>query len=166
MTIQTSFSVDHVIAFPGQPADLTHSTVISKINTYSAAIPFGSFVCRAAAGVDESCALPVASADVTARPRGVAIKDQTHRGSNNLDNEVNDMVPIMTKGRVWVTVEGAVTEGSAAFVRFASGAGGSILGLFRADADSATAVAIPNGAGIFRTSTTGAGLALLELNLP
>lgn len=164
MTIQTTFVVDHPIAFPGQPADLTHSTVISKIA--AGTIPFGSFCVRAAAGVDESCALPVATADVTARPWGVAIKDQTHRGSNNLDNEANDMVPVMTKGRVWVTVEGAVTNGAAAFVRFAAGGGGSILGLFRADADTATAVAIPNGAGIFRTATSGAGLALLELNLP
>jgi hypothetical protein len=164
MTIQSSFSVDHVTAFPGMLADCTDKVVISKITTVL--VPFGSFVCRGAAGVVESCALPVATGDVTARPWGVAIKDQTHRGSNNLDNEVNDIVSIVRKGRVWVTVEGAVTAQSDAFIRFAAGGGGSVLGLFRADADTATAVALLNGAGKFLTSTTGAGLALLEINLP
>ena len=164
MTIQTSFSVDHVIAYPGMIADQIDKTVISKVTTVQ--VPFGSFVTRGAAGAVESCALPVATADVTARPWGVAVKDQTHRGTNNLDNEVNDVVAILRKGRVWVTVEGAVTAQSAAFVRFAAGGGGSILGLFRADADTATAVSPLNGACQFLTSTAGAGLALLEINLP
>jgi hypothetical protein len=110
----------------------------------------------------EQCAHPNATADVTARPQGIVVRDQTRK--NTTGYETNDAVRVLRRGKIWVQVENAVTADAAAFCRFASGGGGSVLGSFRSDADTATAVAFPTA--VFRTSTSGAGLAQIEINLP
>lgn len=68
--------------------------------------------------------------------------------------EIGDVV---RRGRVWVETNEAVTAGEAAFVVNAV----ADFGKFRNDATNAQAVN-----GTFRTSTTAAGLAILELNEP
>jgi hypothetical protein len=74
-------------------------------------------------------------------------------------------VSVLTKGRIYVVVEEAVTPASAVFVRFAAGVGGTQLGAFRASADTATASAAPAG-WRYRSSAAIGGIAELELNLP
>jgi hypothetical protein len=64
---------------------------------------------------------------------------------------------IVTKGRVWVTTNEAVTAGDAAYVVNT----GADVGKFRQDATNAVAVT-----GVFRSTVAAAGLALLELNAP
>jgi hypothetical protein len=73
----------------------------------------------------------------------------------------SDSVSVMYKGALWVATENAVVAGQAAFVRIAAGAGGSQVGAARGDADTATAVVIPN-ARFLRDSGIG-GLNILEL---
>jgi len=72
-------------------------------------------------------------------------------------------VPVRRLGRIWVLVEEAVSNGNQAYVRFASGAGGSQLGAFRKSADTATAAALPNA--YYRSNALAAGYAVLELQL-
>jgi hypothetical protein len=139
----------------------------SKIAT--SAVPFGVGVVKRASPADtvEQCGVPTATADVTARPRGIALIDQTRKGpqaGNAGGYESGDIVSYLKQGRIWVAVEGAVSQDSSAFCRFASGAGGTQLGAWRADADTGTAVAFPTA--VFRTSTSGAGFAIVEVNLP
>lgn len=70
-------------------------------------------------------------------------------------------VPLLRVGSVWVTSEDACAEGAPVYMRVGAGAGGSLLGSFRSDADTATAVLVP-GARWGRTSLAN-GLNILEL---
>jgi hypothetical protein len=131
------------------------------------ALPVGRFVVQ---GTDDhETALPAAS---TLTETGLGIvaeiaprEDGTTAGTFDSNEAVN----IVTKGRVWVTVEDAVSAGQSAFVRFTAdsdGAGDATrpVGNFRSDADTDEAVELPESR--FETSTSGAGLALLYINLP
>jgi len=73
-------------------------------------------------------------------------------------------VPVVDKGYIWVVVEEAVSRGADAFARHTVNGGLDQLGAFRSDADTANAVAVPNAR--FESSTTGAGIALLAINMP
>ena len=74
---------------------------------------------------------------------------------------IGQAVSIMRKGRVWVWTEEAVTPASTPYCRYAAGAGGTVIGRFRASADTATAAAVP---GARFMTTAGAGsLVLLEI---
>ena len=64
--------------------------------------------------------------------------------SNPREYGDGDVVPVIRKGAVWVKSENAVSAGDAVFVRITSGAGGSQLGAFRNDADTASAVQVAN----------------------
>lgn len=167
MTVQTSFTVDKTRAYAGMLADASHCDTITKIAT--SAVPFGYGVVKRASPADgvEQAGVPTATADVTARPRGVAVKDESRKGpqSGNVGGyEIGDPMTLLKKGKIWVPVEGAVAQDGSAFCRFADGAGGTAEGAWRADADTATAVAFPTA--VFRTATGAAGFAILEVNLP
>lgn len=163
MIVQTTFAIDYTVGTPGQLADVANNTQNSKLA--AATVPFGTFVSRRASPADavSQCGNPAATADVTARGIGIALKSEVE-GSAGVGYVANDGVDILTKGKCYVNVEGVVTDGQDLFVRFAAGAGGSQLGAFRADADTASAVALPGLKA--RQTTTGAGLCLVEINLP
>lgn len=75
---------------------------------------------------------------------------------NYIDSEI---VPVLTAGGIWVVTETATNDLDPVYVRVAAGAGGSVLGAFRNDADSATAVLVP---GKFtRTCAAGMGKAYI-----
>ena len=165
-TIQSAYSVNKALGYPGMVADAVDTVRASK--AAAALVNFGTFVCRRASPADgvEQCANPAASADVTARPRGIALKDETRKnstGGNVGGYAVDDQVVYLRKGRVVVSVEAAVTQDGAVFVRFAAGTF-TQLGAFRGDADTASAVALPGAT--YLTSTVGAGLAIVEINIP
>lgn len=68
---------------------------------------------------------------------------------------------VLRKGKVWVPVTAAVAIDGVAF--FDNGSTPGSEGQFNS-VDDGTTDAVPGG--VFRTSTSGAGLAVLELNLP
>jgi hypothetical protein len=68
-----------------------------------------------------------------------------------------DTVPCLQQGHIWVYSETAVTDRAPVYCRIASGAGGSVLGAFRTDADTATAILVPNAR--FHRDSTAAGAA-------
>lgn len=164
MATQSTFSVDMAIATAGQIQDIKEATIEGKLA--AAATNFGTFVSRRASPADlvTQAANPNATTDVTARGLGIAVKDETRRSTSGFGGyEANDPIRIMRKGRCYVAVEGAVTDGQTLFVRFAAGTG-TQLGAFRADADAGTAVAFPGL--IARQTLSVAGLCLVEINLP
>lgn len=63
-------------------------------------------------------------------------------------------VSILRKGDIWVVTEEALSEGDDVYVRITSGAGGSTLGAFRNDADTASAVLV-TGAKVRRDAASG-----------
>lgn len=73
----------------------------------------------------------------------------------------NELVPVARSGRWYVETEEAVAKGEQVFVRFVAGAGGSIIGKARNDADTASAEAVN---ATFAETTSAAGLAAVELN--
>lgn len=74
-----------------------------------------------------------------------------------------EVAPVVRTGRVWVTAEEAVAEGHPVFVRMVAG-GGESVGAFRDTPDSTDCALLRNAR--WASTTTGSGLALLELNLP
>lgn len=161
--IQTTFVYDKALGYPGCVANAFPTVRESKAAV--AAVNFGTFVCRRASPADaeDQCANPAATADVTARGRGIALRDESRKHTTGY--EVNDQVSYLRRGCVWVVVEEAVLQDDAVFVRFASGGGGTQLGAFRKSADTATAVALPGA--IYKTAqATIGGLAMVEINLP
>lgn len=74
------------------------------------------------------------------------------------------LFPVMRKGRILVVSETLLGKGIYPFVRFAAGAGGTLLGSIRADADSASAVACPFITVITPALTVG-GLCIVEINI-
>ena len=75
-----------------------------------------------------------------------------------------ETLAVMRKGRIWVITEEAVTPASPVFVRFASGGGGTQLGAFRDDADTATAVDM-SAKLKFLTTAAADALVLLQVDL-
>ncbi len=70
----------------------------------------------------------------------------------------------LRRGRIWVTVENAVTRGQQAFLRHTSdGGSNTALGTWRGDWDAGRAAAVPWAR--FMTAAGAAGLAQLEVSL-
>lgn len=171
MTVQTTYTVDHVRALAGEFVDSQRDSMkISKVAL--AAIDFGLFVAKRAADAAETCRAPGATGDVTTSGLllGVAMKDQTRRtatgGASTSGYAIDDLVTIARKGVIWVTCEEAMAIGDSVFVRFAAGAGGTVLGAVRNDADTATCVAVPNGSCSVAVPSSAAGIVGLNVNLP
>ena len=83
---------------------------------------------------------------------------------------VGDVVPTMTRGRVWVFPENTVTSDSSVYWRVAPNGGNLQVGSFRGDSDSSTAILISGpGTGVrwvLGNGSTQGNLAVLEVNLP
>lgn len=71
------------------------------------------------------------------------------------DYRDGETVRLLEEGDIWVYSEEAVADRDPVYVRIASGAGGSVLGAFRNDADTASCVLVPNAR--FVRDSTGAG---------
>lgn len=65
-------------------------------------------------------------------------------GSSTADYSDGDIVPLLQTGGIWCFTEEALVDRDPVYVRVASGSGGSVLGAFRNDADSATCVIVPD----------------------
>jgi hypothetical protein len=150
--MQTSYSQNLAIGRAGMLADNTNRDVVSK-NASASSIPFGLAVVQGSA--DNECKLPASSSDVTGQGSllGVALVDMSVESqlapTMNATGSVlpgitataaqylqNQMVAILKKGKVLVTVEENVTPASPVFVRFATDGGSNTQpGSFRASAD-------------------------------
>lgn len=141
------------VAYPLRP-----NVFGSVVNGDAAAIPYGVGVVKD--GADDVVDLPTSLAEITNDFRGIAIWQETEEYDAD-GIAVGKSFTILEKGWALVAVEDAVASGDAVFCR-AVAAGAEQLGAFRSDADGTDAVAVPNA--VFRSSTSGAGLAIVELN--
>lgn len=124
-----------------------------------AAIPFGRFVCRQD---DRRVRLPAGAGDLAqGLLLGVAIYDASKAPGGYAQY---DMVSLLHHGKIWMWAEEAVTEGGAVLIRHTANGGLAALGGVRTTANTGAAAA-PEGIQ-FRTSTTAAGLVVVEINLP
>lgn len=144
--VQSTYSENMAIAFPGMPADADHS-IDTRICETAAGIGFGVAVSQGSA--DKGALIGGASAAVFV---GVTVKDITV-----IDDEYAqyDNMGVMYRGTIWVTVGGDVTDGGD--VTFAS-----TTGVLSSAATSGTQFAIA-GARWMTTASSG-GLAKLRLS--
>jgi hypothetical protein len=127
----------------------------------SAEIPFGVAVARGTA--DDGVKLPAAS---TAKIRGVVV----HSHAYDKDQELGDtgikpkcQISVGRRGRFLVTVEEAVIPGDRAFIRYATGDGGSQKGAWRKSAVAGETIDVTAEAE-FQTTASAAGLAVVEVD--
>lgn len=159
--MQLSHSYIPAAALEGQAVPGPNTFVDSGV-CKEASIPFGKFVVNVVSDANEPTFFesPDATAEITAgRLVGVAIRDESK--AFNADGFVQDeSMPVLTRGRVWVRTETAITKGAAVFVRCAA-AGAEVLGSVRHDADGTDAIALP-GAKVVVPGGAG-DLVLIEL---
>lgn len=147
----------------------TASCVVTARIGNAAAIGYGLFVVQDEKD-DDKASVPILAADITTLGNGLGItvftqaNEQQYQTAGGVGYALADCMSVMRKGRIYVEVEDAVTAGAQCYVRYASGAGGSTLGAFRSDADTASAAALSNA--YFRTNTAAGGIAIVEINLP
>lgn len=142
--MQTTYNEKMDVAVFGQLVDCTNRRVESKF---------------AENAFDAGEAVQIGSSDdqietVSTSVYGVAIQHPTLTldADNSAAYAEYDGVSILTNGRIWVAVDGAVAVGADAYWDVAAGAFNST---------STDNIAVPGGK--FVSSTTGAGLAILEI---
>jgi len=146
----------------------TASCVVTARIGNAAAIGFGLLVVQDEMD-DDKASVPILTTDISTAGKALGVTimtqaiEQNYQTAGGNGYALETAMSIMRKGRIYVTVEDAVTAGAQAFARFDNSGGGS-LGAFRSDDDSSTAVALPTG--YYRTNTAASGIAILEINLP
>lgn len=145
---QTAVTTNLVAGFAGMIAD---NTLLKDVNSYlnaeaSAQFPFGIVVMQ---GTNDNDALLLTAGNV-AKILGVVVYNAAYQKNVEVGTVadaggrlgINPGVPIgvLRRGRIWVTVEEAVTPASAVRVRC------TVAG---------------NGTGTFRTTSAGAGLSMV-----
>lgn len=157
MPVQTTYPLVHSAAVAGAVVDGQLKNVRSSVA--AVAIPFGRWIARAADGTSK---LPTAAGDVTATGRGIAIRvqDDVAGAADLLQYEIGRNVSFVDFGVVWVEIETNVTEGAPAFVRHTANGGNTVLGRFRAGADTGAAAALYC---VFLAAGTAGGLAPLRI---
>ena len=158
---QLTYPTEQPIAFPGLLADLNDSNyVVSRANgEASLALEYGIAVIEGT--LDEEM-LAVTNA---AQPLlGVTVHSHANEvGADDLNLiDPDKMGNVLSHGTIFVQVEDAVVKGDAPFVRVVAGGGGSLLGAFRSDADTASARAMTLAR--FVTSAGAGGFAVLEFS--
>ena len=162
MAVQTTFSVAQSGAFAGMLGDIGDHYIRSCLNEEAVAIPFGVLLKQGTAdnqGLLYDTVGGLTLLGIVAHTHALSNRDLSNADGVAVDGTAN----VVRRGAVYVLVEDAVAAGDTVFARHTAGTG-TQLGAFRSDADTATADAIP---GLqFLTSTTGAGVALVDVNLP
>jgi len=175
MAPQTSYAINiPAVSYPGQIADSGEVLDILSAAAYAAAMTYGTLAITDETNTTTfeflAARAPSASGDITVvgAQLGIVVADQARAQNPAFTLPVYPQyssVPCMRRGRIWVNAETAMTDGSSPYVRFASGAGGTTLGNFRNSADTATAVQAATGQLLVRGTTTGAGYAVIEVNI-
>ena len=149
----------------GTPASVEYD---ESSHVTEAALPAGVIVCQGTA--DNAVKVPASAANVAAA-KGVVLYNALMPAPSD-DATTNDFaagraVSVMNEGVIWVICEDAIAAGAAVFCRHtANGAGKLQLGAVRSDNDGggATVASLPNCRAV--TTTTGAGVVKLRVNLP
>jgi hypothetical protein len=146
--VQTAVGLKPNVGSPGLLYDVSDDNdIVSFIAT--TAIPFGAYIFVSSDGF---VSVPAATGNVTApvrSQRGIALID--HNKATQEGYDIGDTVRVLRRGRVWALTDPTISIliSSALFVRFAAGAGGTVLGAFGLVADTGTASSPPVGMSVF-----------------
>lgn len=149
---------DMVAAVKGGLADAGPNDIISGVS--DEIIQFGIGIQVETSGL---VTLPSASGD-----QFFGIVMQKHKAIPNVGGvaqfEIGQAIPILKKGRIWVTAEEAINPTDPVFLRHTDNAG-DVAGDFRTDLDTANAFDV-SAYCKWVSVTTAAGLAIVEVNFP
>lgn len=161
---QTTYSLSPDAAFAGLIADIRNATIESYTVENAAGIGFGL-------GVKLGAVVP----NFTSPNKGITVltavsdaligfttqqhSEQAYPFSvSSAKYAQYETANIVRKGTIWVQTNGSVTSGGAVYVVYTGADAG------KSRADSTNAILVPGA--MYRSSVTGAGVALVELNLP
>lgn len=158
MTVQTTYGFVTVPAYPGAmdggPSDVKtmRNDEASNELAFGRAVKFNSTTDRF------SAARPSVNTDLIAGIVALAYNyGKEELGATGV--KPASVLNVIRKGRVWVETDAAVNIGQRAFIRVAGGT----VGVFRAAADGSNTID-SGGQVVFLTPTSGAGLALVEVD--
>lgn len=171
---QTSYSINiPAVSYPGQVADDSMVKDVLSAVAVAAAMNFGILAVTDesnTSGFDQlACKAPALTTDISVvgAQLGLVIANQAIPQNPAVVNPQYPQfyaVPCMRKGRAWVLAETAMADGLNPFIRFTVN-GALYVGNFRNDADTGKAVQMASGQAVMRGTTTGAGYAVVELDI-
>ena len=161
MAVQTSYDFVTRVALEGQ----IDSTSLLDLTSKSAegTIPFGRAVV-AGTNPDVQVILPSAAtpAFYGVAARIVGLENPNPAPGERTEYEATETAAVLKSGYIWVVTEVAVAPGDDVYYRFTAGAGGTEIGRFRNDADTATAGLIAGAT----FETTAAADSVVKIRIP
>lgn len=177
LTIENDSFDDEVTITVTNPS--TGVMTLTELVDHEDSIQFGAFVvnddrqtAESLNGALSQCRLPRLATDFSSRHvLGIAIADVskvTRLSAPYGGYSAGETVPILRKGRIWVTVEDVanVTNGGLVYVRHVASGTEQLGGIAAADDGSDTEVLDAQQAQFTGQKLTALNLAVLELNLP
>lgn len=163
--VQQSYALTHTALLEGQLSDIRDNTIGTYINETGAVLAFGNVVVYNSGGtVANSAATISGTGDVALGINVLTYVDETALDANSRPGvKAQQVANIANEGAVAVYVTGAVTPASPVRVLY-SASGTGKAGQFSHAFASGKTLRLSNAR--FLTSTTGSGLAILELNGP
>jgi len=163
----TDYSLAQTPGIPGAIASGINSFATrSKTNASGGVLAFGRAVVQGTG--DQDVILPAANKTSLV---GIAVRSYIYEEAETADGAEGYAskreIDVLVQGDIWVETEVAVAPGDPVFFRTATGTA-TVVGKFLKTADTIStvdkAVAITNARWL--SSTTGAGIAKLQINLP
>lgn len=163
--VQQSYALVHAALLEGQLSDIRDNTIGTYINETAVVLPFGNVQVYNTAGTVANSATTISGASDTVL--GINVLTYVDETALNADSrpgvKVDQVLNVANEGAVAVYVTGAVTPASIVRVLY-SASGTGKAGQFSHAFASGKTVRMANAR--YLSSTTGSGLAILELNGP
>jgi hypothetical protein len=163
--VQQSYALVHAALLEGQLADIRDNTIGTYINETAVVLPFGDVQVYNLAGTVANSATTISGA--TGTVLGVNVLTYVDETALNSDLrpgvKIDQVLNVANEGAVAVYVTGAVNPSSVVRVLY-SASGTGKAGQFSHAFASGRTVRLSNAR--YLSSTTGSGLAILELNGP
>lgn len=163
--VQQSYALVHAALLEGQLSDIRDNTIGTYVNETAVVLPFGDVQVYNTGGTVANSAKTISATGETVLGVNVLtyVDETALNGDSRPGVKVDQVMNVANEGAVAVYVTGAVTPASPVRVLY-SASGTGKAGQFSHAFASGKTVRLSNAR--FLTSTTGSGLAVLELNGP
>lgn len=149
-----------IAAVTGVASAVAAGDVITVTATADYALDLTGFVVTAGAGQPTVAVV----ASTTDRFLGIGMHTQVQVSPTGIARyEAGDVMPVAGKGRFFATAEQTMVVTDPVYCRYKAGTG-TVIGSFRKDADSGTAVLVPQARWL--SSASAGNIAVIEFNLP
>lgn len=161
-TPQTTYLQAAAVGTPGYLADTDDVVTASYYNGTAGDLPVG-------VGVVEDGAVSgkaISPTDNAHKFAGVTFNTYG-RDPNGLTTgsyKTGDQVPVLQRGKIFVSPEQAVTPADPVYMRFAVNGGLNVLGAFRKDADTANAVLVKGAKWLVGAGAGGVATLMFDVN--